>query len=349
LGFAEKGGEQTMRALTHAYAFQVLLLQAADEGRGDILFGESLGRARTAAQPFMVGKEFPDVYLEFPLVGDPFLDVTILLAEIEPGTHVASEAADGTDAMLDWYAKVKLDHRNISCGYELDTKEADLAPAAVHFQPRNEVNLVRPFFQALGEPERADLYLGLAERMPEGWPLSFLGLFRGRPGSPLRACGYLSREERDACSLDPARIRSAFDTIGFAAHTDTMLEQASTLLAAAPGATDFQLDVYPDGTLGDTYAIDVQFGIQHPQAVMSSFADGECARVMRLLEDWGIADDRWPLGAQAAFARSIPVERDDGTLGRYAFTLMPQWVKVRWRKGALQPSKLYMLGHAGLL
>ncbi len=338
-----------MRTLTHADAFQVLLLQAADASRGDILFGESLSRARTASLPFMVGKEFPNVYLEFPLAGNPFLDVTILLGEIDPGTRIASEAADGTDAVLDWYAQEKPGYERISFGYELDTKEADLAPAAVHFQPREKTNLVRPFFQALGEPERADLYLDLASRMPEGWPLSFMGLFRGRPGSPLRVCGYPFGTEGDACAQDPERLGSVFRRIGFTAYTDTMLEQASRLMATAPGGTDFQLDVYPDGTLGDTFAIDVQFGIHQPQAVMSSFANGESSNVMRLLEGWGIADSRWPLGAQAAFARSIPVELDDGTMGRYALTLMPQWVKVRWRNGVLVPSKLYMLAHAGLL
>ena len=47
-------------------AYQVLLLQAADEGRGPALFGESLGRAREAVLPFLVGEHFPIVYLEHP-------------------------------------------------------------------------------------------------------------------------------------------------------------------------------------------------------------------------------------------------------------------------------------------
>ena len=37
-----------------------------------------------------------------------------------------------------------------------------------------------------------------AARMPEGWSLAFVGVFRGRSGSPLRICGYMSDEEQSA-------------------------------------------------------------------------------------------------------------------------------------------------------
>ena len=338
-----------MKKPTHADAFQVLLLQAADEGRGDILFGESFSRARNSLLPFMVGKAFPNVYFEHPLIGEPFLDVTVLLGELEPNTRIASEAATGTEALLDWYAKVRPEYSDVSCGFELDTKEADLPKAAVHFQPRKHKNLVRPFFEAIGEPERAQLYLDLAERMPEGWPLSFFGLFRGRPGSPLRICGYHSVDDAHAYADGPAHIASVFDELGFSAYNDVMLEQVSELFATVPGATDFQLDVYPDGSLGSTFAIDMQFKIERPEMVRASFKDGRGARVMNLLKKWGIADERWSLSADAAFARALPVELDDGTIGRYAFTLMPQWAKVRWCDGVLQPSKLYMLASAEIL
>ena len=33
-----------------------------------------------------------------------------------------------------------------------------------------------------------------AARMPEGWSLAFVGIFRGRSGSLLRICGYMSDE-----------------------------------------------------------------------------------------------------------------------------------------------------------
>lgn len=338
-----------MKCPSFADSFEVLCLQAADNGRADILFGDSLQRVRTALRPFMVGKQFPSVYLEFPLAGEPFLDVTVLFGEIDANTRIPSEAASGTEDMLDWYSDVRAEYKSICCGFELDTKNPDCTAAAVHFQPRSHVELVAPFCEAVGEPQRAPLYLDMAKRMPESWPLSFFGMFRGRPGSPLRVCGYLPDSEKEACAKDPGHVKEVFDTVGFSAYNETMLTEISELMAATPGPADFQFDVYDDGSLGSVFAIDAQFAVKQPEAVFSSFTDGGGAQVMNLLERWGVADKRWRTGIQTTFARAIPAERDDGSVGRFAFTLMPNWVKARWKDTVLQPSKLYLLASAGFI
>ena len=337
-----------MKPLSHEFAYQVLLLQAADNGRGSILFGDSFERARYAALPLLVGKEFPSVYLEHPLIGDPFLDVTVLYSKIAPNTRIDSDLTPGSDAMLDWMATHE-GCKGLSCGYELDTKEAVIPRAAIHFQPRDQTQLVRPFCEAIGEPERADLYLAMQKRMPPGWPLSFFGLFRGRADSPMRVCGYMAKNESQSCANDPALLARRFDEIGFVAYDDSMLLQASSLMATASAGIDFQFDVYPDGSLGSVFAIDAQFGIEQPEAVRSMFESGPAAQLMSTLEAWGAADGRWKLGAEATFARALPVELDDGSAGRFTFTLFPQWVKARWSNGSLQPSKLYLLAKASLI
>lgn len=338
-----------MRLPSNAQAFQVLLLQAADEGRGSLLFGDSMDRARTALQPFMIGKSISSVYFEFPLLGDPFLDVTVLYGELDPAPHVASPAAEGADAMLAWYAKARADFPDISCGFEFDTKDPHFSAVGIHFQPRRHLDLVEPFCATIGEEQRGLRYLELAKRMPEGWPLSFFGLFRGRPHAPLRVCGYMSREWRRICAHDRKSLVRAFDEIGFVAYDDAMLEDIGELLRAVSHDVDFQFDVFSDGTIGSTFAIDVQFGIERPEVLQTVFESGSGARVMGLLESWRIADDRWRQGIAAAFARALPVQTDDGALEAFAFTLMPQWVKVRWVDGRLQPAKLYLLGTAGII
>ena len=110
-----------MKVPTYADAFEVLCLQAADSGRGDVLFGECFARARKAGRPFMVGKRFPSVYLEFPLAGEPFLDITMLYGDLEPGTRLVlytdgvteAEQADkkqfGEDRLLEWAASLSPD------------------------------------------------------------------------------------------------------------------------------------------------------------------------------------------------------------------------------------------------
>lgn len=338
-----------MKVPSHAKSYQVLWLQLVSDGRQEALFGEGAVRARTAPLPFMVGEEFPSVYLEFPLAGEPFLDVTVLYDSIAPGTRIESEAAEGSQDMLDWFAGINAEHSAVNCGFELDTHKPELPRAAVHFQPRRAIQLVEPFCAAVGEPDRAKLYLDMAARMPEGWDLSFFGMFRGRPGSPLRVCGYLSEAQKEACAQSSVRLAEVFDHVGFSAYDEAMLSQASVLMAMAPGSCDFQFDIFPDGSLGDTFAIDVQFEIEQPEAVKGSFANGPIANVFGMFQDWGIADERWKLAADAAFARALPVELEDGSQAKYSFTLMPQWTKARWSNGVLQPAKLYYLATAGTL
>ena len=185
--------------------------------------------------------------------------------------------------------------------------------------------------------------------MPEGWPLSFFGMFRGRPGSPLRVCGYHSDKQRRACAWSTSHIAHVFKSIGFAAYDDAMLQQISELMALAPAGTDFQFDVLPDGSLGSTFAIDVQLAIEKPRAVRASFDEGPASRVMEYLQMHGLADGRCSLAADAAFARAIPLPDEGCGQDAFMFTLIPQWVKVRWTDGAQQPSKLYFLGTAGPL
>ena len=338
-----------MRVPSCSDTFQVLLLQLSDSSRGELLLGDSVERARSACPAYLVGDDLPDVYFELPLAGDPFLDVTVLYGKMPSDARLEGGDEDGTNRMIEWFASSCSEIDGVSMGFELDTGKPSFAQAGVHFQPRAHTELVKPFCEAAGEPERAALYLGQASRMPDEWPLSFFGMFRGRAGSPLRVCGYLGATEKRACAGDPAHLSSAFDAIGFTSYDDSMLATVCEVLDVAPGSVDFQFDVLPDGSLGEVFALDVQFEIQQPEFVHASFEDGAGAQVMSLSERMGAADARWRQAVGAAFARALPVKRDDGVAASYAFTLMPQWVKVRWKAGVLQPSKLYYLGHGGLL
>lgn len=298
----------------------------------------------------MIGERFPSVYLEFPLAGDPFLDVTVLYgAKVDPTAYAEVQEVTDCAALFDWFSGICVDCPEVGFGFELDTGKGELPAPAVHFQPRRHTELVEPFFQLIGEQRYAALYLDLAKRMPSTWPLSFFGMFRGRPGSPLRVCGYLSKSETMSCALDARRLRKVFDSVGFKVYDAQMLSDVSKAMRLAPGTVDFQFDLYPDGTMGNIFSLDMQFGVEQPGAVAKTFGDGPAARFFEQLEAWGAADERWRLVADAAFARSIPVELDDGTLGLQSFTLMPGWAKVRWRDGVLQPSKFYYLAMSGLL
>ena len=80
-----------------------------------------------------------------------------------------------------------------------------------------------------------------------------------------------------------------------------------------------------------------------------TFESGPGADVMGLLEEWGAADGRWKMAIESAFARGLPIELDDGKIGKFAFTIMPHWAKARWKGGVVQPAKLYHIASAAVL
>ena len=337
-----------MRVPSNQLICRTLFLQAADSGRGPVLFGDSLERACRAILPFVEGVDFPSLYLEFPLAGDPFLDVTALYGKLEPGVRFDSPAAAGTEGLLDWYADASASCDDISFGFELDTKSASPGPAAVHFQPRSRIELAAPFCNAAGREDAGLLYTDLVSRMPEGWPPAFFGLFRGRAGSPLRVCGYLGMAEKHRCSEDPSRLEEVFRGVGFTAYDDLMLTRLSAALAAAPSTVDFQFDILPDGTPGSTFAIDIGFRTEESEKIRASFLAGPFADVMNLFESWGSADSRWKLVSDMCFTRSLPVEDENGNARHLALVLQPHWIKLRWTDAVLLNSKMYCLANSAL-
>ena len=70
---------------------------------------------------------------------------------------------------------------------------------------------------------------------------------------------------------------------------------------------------------------------------------------MAQLQEWGIADERVGHVGEMTFTRGMYVHSDDGSSVPFGFSLIPAWLKVRWRNGILEPAKLYMNASAGPL
>lgn len=332
-----------MKEPAYRETFEILCLQAGNKGREALLFGDSMPRVRNAVPPFLVGKRFPEIYFEFPFTGSPFLDVTILYGELDPGTRIASPAAGDCGPLLDWIEKARRDHTNISFGFELDTNQTELPLAAIYFQPGVNTELAVPFCELLGESGRGILYRDMARQMPKGWPLSFFGSFRGRGDFPLRVCGYLGCDEKKACAADPTHIAAAFDRIGFAAYDKQMITQIAEVLRIAPRSVDFQFDLLSDGSLGDIFSLGICVLENSASSMRRSFECGPLAHLMNYLKVQGLADERTDLIKSSVMKLLVPVECCDGSDAKYLFAYRPKWIKVRWKNGKLKQAKGYML------
>lgn len=318
----------------------MLLGHVASGGRGEQLFGDSLERVRKAVPEFLGNGSFPDIYLEFPLSGEPFIDIslTAVMDDTSEASYIASPLAKDTDSMIEYIRAAYGKYPDVSGGFEIDTRSADPGPAAVHFQPREHTELAAGFCEATGEPLYGQLYEEMVRRLKDSWEPSYFGLFRGRPGFPLRVGGYLCQGEISRCTDDPERIVRTFEAAGFKTYDDQMIEQIVAVMSLTPTQNEFQFDIFPDGTVGDIFSLSTNFDIGQPGDVLASLKDGYGADYFDLLKKWDIADSRLEKVPEAVFANMLP-------LGNMAvtFSAFPQWFKVRWKDSKLQQAKGYLL------
>lgn len=326
--------------------FDALYSIAAGDGRGEALFGNSFGIARGAYERTLIGEGYPGAYIEFPLLGSPGFDLLSVHDTVRPGSRFAPGAGFGYQAIFDWFSGICDRGVNASCGIELDTSVGETERAGVYLQYRKHTDLIAPFLESIGEEARTESFLAVANRMPEGWPPAYVGLFPGRAGTPLRIGGYLGDAIQKACADDPALLAAQFDQIGFSAYDGEMLSRCSTFMSLAP-SVDFQFDIMPDGTLSDVFGLSLSFNETKPREARVCMESGYGARICRILQEWGLADERWKLIAGAAFARHVPFEREDGSQGRFALCCMLNYAKVKFAGGVAQPAKFYLCMSAG--
>ena len=335
-----------MRKPSQMEAFDALYVIAADDGRGEALFGGSIGLARPAYERTLIGGRYPTAYLEFPLLGEPCFDLLSVHGYVEPGARFSSGAGFGYQGMFDWFSGVCEPGGSVSCGIELDTSTGEAERAGVYLQQHERHELVEPFLESVGEAGRAQAYLDVLARMPEGWPPAYVGLFPGREGTPMRIGGYMDARELAHCADDPAHLGDCFRRIGFSAFDEPMLRRCAEFMRLAP-SVDFQFDIMPDASLGDTFGLSLSFNETKPREARVCMESGYGATVMRALQGWGLADDRWRLIAGAAFARHVGYEREDAGEGRFALCIRFNYAKVKFKACEPRPAKFYLTCAAG--
>ena len=321
-------------------AFDALYGIAARNGRGEALFGNSMELARGIYEKSLIGDGYPSAYIEFPLLGEPRFDILTVHGKVKPGSKFAPGAGFGYQAMYDWFSTVD-GKPQASCGIELDCGSGETERAGVYLQQRTRTELVAPFLDSVGESARTASYEAISTRMPDGWPPSYIGLFPGRPGTPLRIGGYLDQDMRKACAEDPSELARSFQAIGFSAYDEAMLERCALFMAQAP-SVDFQFDIMSDGSLGNTFGLSLSFNETNPSQAHDCMESGYGADIMRTLEKWGLADDRWKLIADAAFARHVELETEDGDTCRFALCILFNYAKVKFTSAVAQPAKFYL-------
>lgn len=323
----------TNLTLTNEDIFEIICMRLERSNTVPTLFGGGLGKIRPLIRPFLIGDDFPSIYLEFPLRGAPFLDATVLYDDIINERRIDSPLAGDCELLLERFNSFRRNHADICFGFEIDSANSG-SLAAVHFQPFDHLELVRPFLESIGEASYAGLYTEFASRSESVWPPSFFGIFRGRSSCPLRVCGYIDKDEFDRICSSASYLRGVFDKLHFGAYSDEMISQIREVVDIAPYSVDYQMDIFPDKTIGPTFSLDVALPYKPD------------ASIAKLFKRLGIADNRCHLleGIVSNFA--VPDAVTSGNIGFRRIQIRPAWLKIRWTDKVLQNAKCYTVVRA---
>lgn len=325
---------------TDAELFSAIYEIVTAQGREAALFGDARQGASEFFDRSLVLGTFPVLYFEFPLLGEPYLDMLAIYEHVPANPRFAPGGGYGYQEVFDWYGGLDA-ARRAAIGIELDLSQGVTEQGGLYFQQRGELALLREFLATVGQGQRSDAYTRMQQRMPRGWKAAYVGLFPAREGTPMRLGGYLSEPMRRLCSEDPSFMASRFEEMGFLAYDRPMLERCASLMGLTPGI-DFQFDLDPDGNLLDTFGLSLSFGRCKLSEVDECFSRGYGAQVMGMLQGWGLADRRWELIPKMTFARGITFERLDGSRGRLVMCVRLNYAKVKFVGSQMQAAKFYL-------
>ena len=325
--------------------FDALLNRAADRETmrlfGDM--GEKENRA--ALQEKLCGRPFSQLFLEFPLAGTAGFDLHVIFdsKDIRQGVPFPADIYGSHGQLFSWFGGKDRGKDGLDVVYDL--RDGMDTPPMVYLKTRkNETELIDGFFAHAGAAEAAMRFREKRALLPAGWDTWYTGVHTGRKGKPLRIGSFLSNALKERYAKNIGLFEETIAAVGFPSPLSHALGDKLRELFRFPFEIDIQLDVMEDGSIGDTLGISLLTGSSGRNALAESFASGAARDVMLLLEEWGVADDRWQHIPAATYQVAATVRSADGDKRRFVLTSHLAFLKVRFRgTGALaHDAKAYL-------
>ena len=322
--------------------YNVLYALAARGGREEALFGASAPAARAAFARSLAGDEFPEIWFEIPLAGDPWFDLHVLTSResLSPDTNIPESFASEARSTLAWFAMQESIVKQLALSWDTGQGPAE-HPALQLLVGTSRAQVTCDFLDAAGRPDAKGSYRTFVESLPDGWFACYAGVFPARPGHNLRVECIPTRDLQHAYTNDPALLVRHLSQVGLAEPGGTLAARCQ-MMAQTPFRLEFQFDVEPDGRAGRTFGASLRFAKPPREGNWEGFVtSGSAGALMRKVESWGLADERWRLLEEAIFANRLSKDGESHSLYCY-----PAFCKLRWRDGEPLDAKAYLIAGA---
>ena len=315
--------------------YNLIYALAARDGREEALFGHSAPLALEAFGHSLAGSAFPELWFEIPLAADPWFDFHALTSR---GTV---ESLDGlpasTHGAFRWFAEQGKNVRQLALSWDTGSGNPE-DPAIQLLVAQDDPETTCAFLEAAGKADAAPAFRAFRKRLPQGWFACYMGVFPQRPEFNLRVECIPDPELQRAYAKDPDLLRSHLESVGISSFGDTVIPRCQ-LMCSMPFQFEFQFDVDESGLASSTLGASSRFACPPGEDDWAYFdTSGSAGDLMRRVEEWGLADSRWSLLGDTAFATRATQNGKSTTLYCY-----PAFLKLRWRDGEPLDAKAYLI------
>ena len=320
--------------------FEILYALTAANGREAALFGACMPVARDVFAGSLAGHAFPEVWFEIPLKGEPWFDLHTLVSreDLNPDAVYPPEETGGCPEAFRWFARQDESVRQLALSWDLQQGKGTPTAAVQLLLFGRDPDTVRGFLRSVGREDAFSAYRRFLSRIPDGWFACYTGVFPGRSGAGLRVECIPEPFLQAAYAEDPGSLREHLAQTGFTAFGDTLIPWCR-LLAGTPFQIEFQFDIGADGIPGPVLGVSLRFACPPGEKNRQCFdTGGEAGYLMKQVEAWGLADERWRLLNDTGYAMKVSREGEEGRL--FCFTA---FLKLRWRGGEPLDAKAYMM------
>lgn len=319
--------------------FEVIYAIAAKDGREAVLFGDSFPKAREAFAHSVAGDYFPELWFELPCSGDPWFDLHALTAREDVSSESVFEAdiCGGFPDVFKWFASQDSNVRQLALSWDTGLGSSS-SPAVQLLRCCREQKVVCDFLAVAGRLDAQAAYCAFEERLPSSWFACYAGVFPQRNVPFLRVECIPQHEVQLAYANDPVLLADHLRQVGLTGLGDTIVPRCQ-ILADTPFQLEFQFDVSKDGRASSAFSASVRFSLPVDDGEYDAFdADGHAGVLMKQVQAWGLADERWRLISDTMFCSRI--SRDDESMMLYSY---PAFLKLRWRDGEPVDAKVYLI------
>ena len=317
--------------------YNIIYALAACKGRDERLFGTGAPLAQEAFRRALVGKDFPELWFELPLMGEPWFDLHTLFSResLDPTHAYTADETAGYPELFAWFSRQQ-DARQLALSYDVSVGDVE-NPAVQLLQWRKNVELNCDFLKMAGRADMQEAYRAFVGRIPAGWYPCYTGVFPRRADTTMHVECIPDRELQRQYAQDGALLEADLRAAGFTDLGDTLVPYCQQL-AQKPFALEFQFDVQADGSLGSTLGASLRFEAGTLEQDFGTFAlNTETENLMSMIEHWGLSDDRWRLMCDTAFTKRATFKGESIVLFNF-----PIFVKLRWRAGEPLDAKAYL-------